>query len=380
MDFLLYEPEDFASNESYLRYYFKVSNHDVVFWDNWICNHPEKQDIIKKANELISFLNLQLPDNEYNDEYHRIISSIHLLSSNNQTSQSDSNQNFKKPRHTSYHVILYTTVACALTLFALFLFRSETDYLTDRDVFKGTEVNRIEIIDRPQLLTLADGTIVRLSPGATLTYPIPFKEDKREVYLNGEAFFDVISNSSRPFYVYSGNLVTHVLGTSFIVKADKANSKIEVQVITGRVEVVENTEAKQSMKSDSKSSTGVILTPNQKVVYSAYDSNFETGLVVDPKIVQVPHNNPIEKKENTALIEEDIFVFSAIPLSVIIPELRAAYNIEIEVENSSILNCHFSGDLSKMNLYRKLDIICKSLNYSYEIKGTKILIRGSGCN
>jgi hypothetical protein len=67
-------------------------------------------------------------------------------------------------------------------------------------------------------------------------------------------------------------------------------------------------------------------------------------------------------------------------LITILQTLEKIYGIDIEVENDNIDNCHFSGDVSNMDLYARLDVVCRSINASYEIIGTKILIRGKGCN
>src|SRR5882757_8974334 len=76
MDYLLYEAEDFASNESYLRYYFRLNDSDIAFWEDWICRHPERLDMIMNADQLISSLSLQLPENEFQQEYERMKAAI----------------------------------------------------------------------------------------------------------------------------------------------------------------------------------------------------------------------------------------------------------------------------------------------------------------
>jgi acyl carrier protein len=101
----------------------------------------------------------------------------------------------------------------------------------------------------------------------------------------------------------------------------------------------------------------------------------------DASIVDVPL--PITKAKESATTDTAIvnpFVVNAISVAELITSLEKMYGIEIEVEDENINNCHFSGDLSDMNLYVKMDIICQSLTASYEKKGTKIFIKGKGCN
>jgi hypothetical protein len=77
---------------------------------------------------------------------------------------------------------------------------------------------------------------------------------------------------------------------------------------------------------------------------------------------------------------EDVYLYeSTVPLSEVLRSLEDVYGIEMIVENESLYKCLFTGDISKQNLYTKLDIICKTINASYELVGTKIMIRGKGC-
>lgn len=84
---------------------------------------------------------------------------------------------------------------------------------------------------------LNDGTKVTLNSGSELLYPEKFDGSKREVYLNGEAYFEVAHNPSKSFLVHSGKVVTSVLGTSFNVMAYPAMSRMSVTVLTGKVAV-----------------------------------------------------------------------------------------------------------------------------------------------
>src|SRR4029077_14541011 len=120
--------------------------------------------------------------------------------------------------------------------------------------------------DHQEIVNLSDGSRVTMQPHSVLHYARKFSTDKREVYLQGEAFFRVAKNPSKPFLVYYNNLVTKVLGTSFNVNTNALTGNIEVSVKTGRVQVYEN----KQLINDSKNKA-VILTPNQKVIYKTQD-------------------------------------------------------------------------------------------------------------
>jgi transmembrane sensor len=219
---------------------------------------------------------------------------------------------------------------------------------------------------------LEDGTIVILKPSATLRYPIHFSAEKREIYLTGEAFFKVSRNPGRPFLVYYNNIVTQVLGTSFIVKTNSETRKVEIVVLTGKVQVYENKKLLKVPNAFNKD--GVIVTANQKALYDIDHRSFEATLADE----LIPIRN--KKEDNKEDIKTNELVFSrATSLKEIFSLLEVMYGVDILVENENIYNCVFAGDLSQQSVYNKLKIICLTVDASYEINGTRILIRGKGC-
>ncbi len=93
-----------------------------------------------------------------------------------------------------------------------------------------------------KVLLLSDGTQVRLNAGSSLFYPQRFSHlfSRRDVYLDGEAHFDVAKNSSQPFIVHVGNLKVKVLGTHFNVKAYPAEELVTTTLEQGKVKVYED--------------------------------------------------------------------------------------------------------------------------------------------
>ncbi|MEQ7798717.1 FecR domain-containing protein [Pedobacter sp. ASV1-7] len=84
---------------------------------------------------------------------------------------------------------------------------------------------------------LADGSRVWLNSGSRLVYPNAFKGSKREVYLQGEAFFEVSHNKKQPFHVYVKDVDVKVLGTSFNVRAYSDEKNLKTTLVTGSVEL-----------------------------------------------------------------------------------------------------------------------------------------------
>ena len=99
------------------------------------------------------------------------------------------------------------------------------------------------------MLTLPDSTIVWLNAGSRIEYPEIFAQDVRQVTLTGEAYFDVTHQPNQPFYVQTGKLHVHVLGTQFTVSDYPDESSAEATLISGKVNVnVLNDSAKRTFE------------------------------------------------------------------------------------------------------------------------------------
>ena len=213
------------------------------------------------------------------------------------------------------------------------------------------------------LVKLMDKSTVQLQPHASLSYPKQFADYKREVYLEGAASFKVTKNAASPFLVYTGAIVTQVLGTSFTIK--KMDNHFEVAVLTGKVAVYEEGNKQLHDKG------GVVITPNEKVTYYTDNHHFITSLVDNPVVV--------ERNEDSVTIKEP-FIFDETPVSTVINQLQKTFAVQIITENDKINECSFSGNISGHSLYNMLDIICQAIGANYEIRGTSIILTGNGCN
>lgn len=215
-------------------------------------------------------------------------------------------------------------------------------------------------------VVLEDGSKVTLNPQSEIRFPTHFTLQQREVFLTGEAFFEITKNPKQPFLVYAGQIVTKVLGTSFRVCAQQDSPELEVEVKTGKVSVYERTQMGQAQSN--KNGNGVILTPNHRVTFSTENKSFITGLVKNPIVL------------SDAVIGKKItFVFDDAPISYVLSQLEKAYGVDIEVNNEVINGCPLTANLTNKSLYAQLDIICAAIEGGYEVKGTTVLISGKGC-
>ena len=208
-----------------------------------------------------------------------------------------------------------------------------------------------------QVVQLTDGTRVRVAPGGQLKYPGQFAAQHRTVYLQGEAFFEVAHDKAHPFRVYTPQLVTTVLGTSFRVQAPAGQAPVVVQVRTGRVRV----QPLASTQAGAKPAPLVVL-PNQQAVYLPQRHALARELVAEP--VQVAAQS---------------FAFDDRPVTEVLAALEKAYGVTIAYDAAALAGCTVTLNLAEASLYDKLDVLCKTLGASYTKSDAKILFRSPGC-
>ncbi len=221
--------------------------------------------------------------------------------------------------------------------------------------------NLSNITQDQQIIFLPDSSKVILQPESNLKFAADFNTTKREVYLEGEASFEVTHNAALPFLVYANEVTTKVLGTCFIVRAIKHEPKITVAVKTGKVSVYAD------RKKESVASAEIILTPNQQIIYDRTQRELSKTLVEKPRAI---------------LPDEEIrrMRFEDAPVTDIFKALEKAYGVDIEFDETIFSSCAMTTVISDDDFYNRLDIICNALGVSYSRDQDRIVISGSGCN
>lgn len=208
---------------------------------------------------------------------------------------------------------------------------------------------------------LEDGSAITLQPASKILFPKKFKKNKREIELHGEAFFEIRRDTLRPFLVYSREVVTKVLGTSFTVRALDSDPEVRVSVKTGKVSV----STKPCKKNPAEKP--VILTPNQEVVFNRQEEKIVKQLVDKPEIILAQPTLIEMQYRNTPVSE----IFSAIELN---------YGIRIEYDAVKMQNCVLTTNMKEEGLLERIEVICKAIDATYSVADAVIRIEASGCN
>lgn len=221
-------------------------------------------------------------------------------------------------------------------------------------------------------ILLSDGSSVVLEPMSSLSYPIPLSDKKREVQLNGKAFFSITRDTSRPFFVFAEETVTKVLGTSFTINAFPENDQIEVNVKTGKVAVYASHDVQKissnklwSDKTD-KSIQKIEVTPNQTATYIPNKDILEKVVSTETEVLK-------NKKELSSLKYENKSVV------IVLEALQEAYGINIDFNKQELINCSISTEIGKLPLPVQMQIIAKAIGVEITEKNATYLIKGNGC-
>ena len=217
-----YKVADFLDDDFFISWVLQPTNDKDIYWKNWLAEHPEKEPTVIHAKAIITGLQYKKVFHPKNDEI--------LDSYENILRQSTKITNHNKAKNGS--LLIKILAACLVIGIGI------SWYAFQDSTYKPTENVAQEIITKKTLkgqklnLFLGDGTEITLNSESTIRFPKIFGEEKREVFLEGEAFFDVQTDKERPFIITSDKLQTTVLGTSFNVRC-----YISVAVLSGKVKV-----------------------------------------------------------------------------------------------------------------------------------------------
>ena len=204
-------------------------------------------------------------------------------------------------------------------------------------------------------IQLADGSKVWLNADSKIQYPETFEGHTREVYLNGEAFFEVARNPEKPFIIHLANGTVRVLGTSFNIRAYDNEKVVETSVSTGKVAFI------PKYKNDHKKADTVFLTPNNKVRY----------LFNAEKIAVLP-TLAINDKAWT----EGKMIFKAMRLEDIATELERNFGKKVLFRDQATKDYILTGSFQNNTLEEVMYYfsLSKSKKIYYKITNNELLI------
>lgn len=203
-------------------------------------------------------------------------------------------------------------------------------------------------------IVLPDSSRIWLSAMSQIAYPQTF-DSKREVTIEGEAFFDIRHKDEQQFIVHAGKTHTTVLGTAFSVNSYQPDQQVVVTVMRGKVQVSDN------------KITSSVLTPGRQLSYTT-----ATGAMKEQQIGSTENPDWMEGR----------LIFDAMPLQEITATLSRWYNVTFEFENDAIRQCNYTGKFTKdMKLKTVLELFSQINNINYKLNSdeTTVKLTGVGC-
>ncbi|PWJ58722.1 FecR protein [Dyadobacter jejuensis] len=360
-----YTVEELVWDVSFRNWVLSPTREDHQLWEGWLLDHPEKREVVRQARTMVLHIT---PDEGSLSPFEKRQAIKNIISS---VGQESGNQPAANP-HKIYPRIAMAVAACLVLgfgiLWAYNLHQRPVgiDYQALVSQAAKPLLERQNASDTAISIRLADGSRVELQPKSKISYPRQFDGGKREVFLSGEAFFEISKDASRPFYVYANEVVTKVLGTSFVVRSFSEEQEVSVRVKTGRVAVFAHNDPEDGNAEDANRLSGTILDPNQQIIVERKSVKMVKSLIPIPEMVHLPEETPV-------------FDFDEIPVKDVFAIISSAYGVEIITDRTVSYDCPLSANLSGMSLFEKVDLVCRAIGVRYESIDGKIIIEGKGC-
>lgn len=353
-----YNLEDFLLDEHFRIWAVQAEPDSDDFWVELGRQYPDKKVIMQQARALVrswNQTNAELSEDEVENQVSRILETTEIPSIKSYA--------FKFAK-------AWISVAAALIFmlglgWAISLKRQHGKSASDYEQYVSESIIPMkEVVNRTgrkMMVRLPDSSVISLSPASRISYAQTFiNNKKREVYLEGEAFFDVKKDAHNPFFVYAHGLVTRVVGTSFLVKTTEAN--VEVLVRSGKVSVL----AMKDIDSQDNRNTELLLTPNQQAIFSTKDNLISKSILSTPVELIKPET-------------QSGFVFRDQPIDKVFATLEKVYGIPIVYDSKLMEKCALNVELSNEPFFTKLDIISQTIGASYRVSDGKVIVSSEGC-
>ena len=347
--------EDFLENDSFRVWVTQKRPEDQLLWQEWLTQHPDKRDLYEQA--VATFLVLQgkqvpISDQQLKAKTGEILDQLTLAPT------------LVRPLF-NWH---WGRWVAAATVAGLAVYWQLNNSLSGPSTVSSKQEVKFSARDtdwklvkngtgQPMVVLLPDNSSVLLSTGSQLRFHKQNTDTLREVYLQGEGFFEVSKNPDKPFIVYTTNMTTKVLGTSFQIRSFDEEKDAYVKVKTGKVSVT---------PVDSPGKT-VLLIKNEL-------------LSLENRTDKIVKRNIVPLLKDPASIVNQQFTFEFTPVSDVFAQLAVSYHIPIRYDKHLLTNCTFTGQLNDVPFLEKIRLICLTTESTFEIIDNQVIISSHGCD
>ena len=196
-------------------------------------------------------------------------------------------------------------------------------------------------------IQLSDGTRVWINSESSLRYPTRFGADLREVEVQGNVYFEVAKDSTRPFIVTTPTLRAEVLGTSFEVNTYGDGDNVSATLVTGSLRVHTPVQS-------------TVIKPNQQLRYNTRQQQAELLFVDAARIVKW---------------KDGILTINHEPFDDVLWKLERWYGVKIENRTGETFTQLFSGEFDEEDIHGAMDVLCSNLDIHYDIEEERIVLK-----
>jgi transmembrane sensor len=368
-DYSDYTAKDFLADEDFVRWAKEGKENKILdlYWEKVMENNPAKANEINKAKELIRILSSQKVYSDYlgKEKIWRLIQA-----------RTDDSKSMQYLNLTKQLLVRYRSFAAVLLATILMAGAGWTGFRIKSEMIKPDE-NLFTTIYSPAgqrtEVTLPDKSKVLLNSKTTLRYSSAFNVTNRDIYLTGEAFFDV-AKKSIPFEVKTAAINIKVLGTAFNVKCYDDEDVVEATLVRGSMKI-EKINKSTGLREE------ILLKPNQKIQFlrdisvsgeTMADEETESGTqtvreaekVPLQQITQVDLISSYDTEKSTGW-KEGLIIVDGESLCDLSKKIERRYDVRIVFRDEDLKKYKYSGTLREYSLEQVLNALKLTSPISY---------------
>lgn len=356
--------EELVIDDSFADYCFQKNETDVLFWEEYILANPGEKEKIEEAKQLVLGLAAMFKKEEEKQADGKKMSPAKVIA-------------LPGNRPTGTKRRLYATAAAAVAVLLIGIKFFSSPVPSKKPVSAIAVKDQVPVDanifttgkGEKKVIILPDSTKLWLNAGSELRVDKEFGKENRQVYLTGEALFDVTHNKALPFIVHIDKYDIKVLGTLFNVKAYPGDKQSETSLIRGKVEI-----------QMTNSSRKILLSPNQKVIIN---KNGDDPMVKDGKRLLLHEAGfallPLSYNEKDSAVIETAWAQNRLEIvnesfEEIKGKLERWYNVKIKFTGSEVGKYTFSATFEKETISQVLKALQYAYHFNYDIKENEITI------
>ncbi|SEW44521.1 FecR family protein [Chitinophaga arvensicola] len=351
---------DFIRDDRFIQWVLFPDAENNTWWEQWMAAHPEQIPVLEKARGMVLMLHESTPPAPVNDQ---LLEEVYAALDQEVAKQQETELPVAASvKRLSPYRWWWAAAAIlgGIVLVSIYLKKENKTPIAGqlKSHTEDQQLIRVNNTGENQVAWLTDGSSVVLKAGASIKHDAFLQHSQREVYLKGDAFFDIAKDAARPFVVYTPKVGIRVLGTSFSVS--EVNGTLTVTVKTGKIAVYNLADKKQQ---------SYIVTPNHQIHFNALTAVFV------PDSLDRRHMEELQP-----VVTPPAFAYDNTPVISIFKALESAYSIKINASEDVFAKCMITTNITNETFENKLKIICAAINASYTISKGQVYITGKPCS